>query len=305
MVRRTQVVLLVTVAAGLGFGVGFVLIALRAKGPAAYKTQADVDAGKAMAPRTWPQGLDDHAIPIGAARPKGYSPTCGQKPQNIIVGLGTGRCGTVTLTAALNGQQASVFTHEQVVQGSRFSWESGQKASRVKQQLALWKKQATQSGARFVGGVYYAYLAYLKEFLAADPCIRFVVLKRDRAAVVASYMRTTKGTNHWQPKDLWAKREAKGFAQTVWTNTYPKFVEATSKEDAVGMYWDYYYNAVDEWVDAYPDNFRVVESPAVFNNKQQLVALLRWCGFSTASIKASLPSLLGKAHNEKPQGRGS
>jgi hypothetical protein len=44
----------------------------------------------------------------------------------------------------------------------------------------------------------------------------------------------------------------------VWDKTFPKF-DAATKGQAIGMYWDYYYETASALADKLPDRFRIFD----------------------------------------------
>jgi hypothetical protein len=130
---------------------------------------------------------------------------------------------------------------------------------------------------KLIGDIAYYYLNYIEDLFERFPECVAVCMKRDRESTVSSWMkksaikrwpslwladrvkswltRTPFYTeyNHWQAHDgsQWQK-------DPVWDSCFPKF-EASSKKEAIGMYWDYYYLEADRLQRKYPDRFRVFE----------------------------------------------
>jgi hypothetical protein len=69
--------------------------------------------------------------------------------------------------------------------------------------------------------------------------------------------------NYWQEHDgsRWKK-------DPVWDSCFPKF-EAPSKEEAVRMYWDYYYREADRLQRTHQDNFKIFDIDDLSNTQGQ------------------------------------
>ena len=93
------------------------------------------------------------------------------KEQNLIFGLGTGRCGTVSLSKLLNAQQDSFFTHENG-DGNLLPWRTDEeKINKYIQNILNRKRQ-------FAGDVSFYLLPYVDLILKKYPSTRFVIMKR-------------------------------------------------------------------------------------------------------------------------------
>ena len=97
------------------------------------------------------------------------------------MGLGSGRCGTLSLSTLLDAQYQVNVTHER---GFRLPWNPVDYYltltldSLFKQYMGAW-----------VGDVAYWYLPYVERILQLYPDTKFVCLRRDREETIASQMR--------------------------------------------------------------------------------------------------------------------
>ncbi len=165
----------------------------------------------------------------------------------IVVGLGTGRCGTMSLAYLLNWQENSEVCHEK--SSYLIPWKDGEKKI---DEFLHWASELTKQ-KRLVGDVAFYYLNYIEYLLSLNSHIKFICLQRERAGTVASYMKYTINRNHWMPHDgtLWNK--------CVWDNCHPKY-ECSGKEKALERYWDDYYLTANELQRKYPDSFRIFQT---------------------------------------------
>lgn len=181
--------------------------------------------------------------------------------KKLIIGCGTGRCGTVSLYRLLNFQRDSFFVHESE---PLLTWEFDKEAIDLKLGRLLGKKE------RYVGDVSSAFLPYLDYICGRYTGVRVVVLKRARGEVVKSFVWKTRKVG-W---NLWGKFG--GEKGGKWADMHPKY-DCDSKEEALGMYWDNYYRDVKKLVLKYPDNVRVFAMRDL-NSKKGVKGILDFCG---------------------------
>jgi hypothetical protein len=102
----------------------------------------------------------------------------------VVLGVGTGRCGTLSLTRLLNRQAGIHVTHERP---PYLPWKSETPRDLIAARLSAFR--ADSPGAVIVGDVAFFYLNYLPDALALDDRLRVVCLRRPKHEVVASYRR--------------------------------------------------------------------------------------------------------------------
>jgi hypothetical protein len=146
-----------------------------------------------------------------------------------IIGCGTGRSGTTSLAHVIGRCRGIHCTHED---DPRLPWKHNE-------ELYQLKIKKLFSGSDPTGDVYLGYLPYVRRFLADFDNLKVVCVERDREEVIKSYLAWTKprNLNHWIEHDgtIWQRHG--------WDIAYPKF-QATTKEEALGMYWDHYYQGI-------------------------------------------------------------
>lgn len=140
-------------------------------------------------------------------------PCSEQRAAQVVLGLGTGRCGTLSLSLLLNRQLGAKVRHEPEVDQDFFCWDAGPEerrkcVSRHYEIMREWHRP-------LVGAVHYAYLPYVEDYIAQNPGVKIVVLERSREEVIQSWLRFTVGTNHWQPP---ADRP-----QNRWERSFPTY----------------------------------------------------------------------------------
>jgi hypothetical protein len=178
---------------------------------------------------------------------------------SLIIGLGTGRCGSVSLSKILSSQEDSYFTHEFGAIPRRWS--------RVTEFEKEFEKHI-QSGKSFFGDVASYNLELSKHYLKSGIDLKAIILKRERSEVIRSFCSKAKDRNHWMDHD------GNWWSHDDWDKCFPKF-DATSREEAIGLYYDHYYNECEKL-----DQTKCfwMETPEL-NDEGKVIEMLSWCGF--------------------------
>lgn len=198
--------------------------------------------------------------------------------ERLIIGLGTGRCGTVSFKALLALQPDTHATHETMLLPYRFNhnrfiaytqrlW--GRKQD-IAADVALWN------------------LPYVTAILGEYHKTKFICLKRDKELVIKSYMRKTRnGRNHWTRHDskFWSDKKWPREKKCPYGSCYPKF--DADKEKAIGLYWDYYNIVSRTYQESFPDNFRIFPVEDL-NTRDGCEKILSFAGYVEMVIKAGI-----------------
>jgi len=191
--------------------------------------------------------------------------------RTIVIGLGTGRCGTLSLARTLSAQAEASVTHEE---RPLLPWDAEDRgrivASRIEGMLAR------PDADRLTGDVAFYYLNYVEEIIGQFSDVRFVCLRRDREQTVESYVRwlalqkNGRRVNHWSKDRL-------PFDTDVWDACYPKY-ETTNLQEGIGRYWDAYYAQVEALATKHPAVTRLYETENLLNDERAISELLSWLG---------------------------
>lgn len=183
----------------------------------------------------------------------------------VIIGLGTGRCGTHSLVEVLNAQEGVRAFHEPK---PILNWNPAAEAvdivERFRAHLAAYEGQIVAEVSLFL-------LLYAPLLLKKFPQARVLVLERSRELVIESYLRRSSrhGVDHW--------REGPGIEHNTWSCAYPRF-EASSTAAAIGSYWDWYRGQALALEHEHPERVRIVETDAFLNDPSTQIQALAWLG---------------------------
>lgn len=188
----------------------------------------------------------------------------------LVLGAGTGRSGSTSLTQLLAAQPGSYFSHEHA---PRLSWQS----TSARFEFHLRRFRALQRGFASFGDVSHWWLPRFEALLGAFPDLRMIVLKRDRLETIASFLKVKGGEgkggiNHWIDHD------GRFWRQNIWDECYPKY-EAAGSREAIGAYWDDYYRQAEELQRRHPDSLRIFPTAHLSSPDGQR-EILAFAGFS-------------------------
>ena len=208
----------------------------------------------------------------------------------FIFGLGTGRCGTVSLTSLFNCQDNVSAAHESVLCPWLFHDQSFQKN--------LIQMKNRSSSNNIVAEVGFYLLPYVERMIELFPVTKFICLKRDKEETIISYMRKTIRRNHWTNTSM--KSELGGWqSHGIWDNCYP--IYNLPKREAIGQYWEDYYQISYNLEKKYPNNFKVYNMLDILQNRDIQLKMLSFIGIlkprSVIGIK------LNSIKDRGPQGR--
>jgi len=188
----------------------------------------------------------------------------------LIIGLGTGRCGTHSLVDVLNAQDGVDVVHEDK---PILHWNPKRESSDV---IGRFQAKIDRAPEKIVGEVALFLLKHTPPLLDAFPQARAVVLQRPREEVIASFTRWVRGsshyrrhTNHWQ-RGVRRKRN-------LWDRAFPRF-DAPTMQEAIGLYWDWYARGVADLIGRYPDRVRQWTMCEALNDPDKQCEMLQWLG---------------------------
>ncbi len=195
-----------------------------------------------------------------------------KKEKQLIISIGTGRSGSVSLSELLSHQNKMRVLHEGKMEenGLRklIKWKNDEK------ELFNWIEELEKLNVEndFFGDTGMYYLPYIKLIIQKYPNVKVIGLVRDKESVVNSYLKKTEGRNHWYNHDgMQWKKDKK------WDYCYPKYNEQ-DKRKALGLYWEDYKKTSENLEKELPKNVRMwtIEE---FNTEEGKNQILDFIGY--------------------------
>ncbi len=221
--------------------------------------------------------------------------------KRVILGIGTGRCGTHSLQTVLNEQKDTDYiTHEFDKRAT--SWQLDETYIEY-----LFKAMLARRG-KIVGDVGYQHLPNIETILNNKNNVKVIALKRDKDLVVQSYIKSTEfpgndGFNHWTDRSSshWYNGN---YVEIIPRNDYrhgqhyerrfPKY--DLPKKEALGAYHDDYYIEVQRLEKLFPNLIRTFDVPDVLNDEQTQIKMLSFAGFKPKDFVIRLNVKLNQSH---------
>lgn len=202
------------------------------------------------------------------------------RSRQLVIGCGTGRCGTVSLMKFLNSHAGITMYHEGAIDGRGhhlLPWRGGEA------QLHKWltELEGYTGNTRWYGDIGPYFLPYLPEILKFDPEARVICLERNKSEVIKSFLRKTAGRNHWY------KHGGIGWTEDPeWDPSFPHYAEP-DKSRALGLYWDYYHSTAAEYRALFPDNFLFLPTLAL-NKTSGRLKILEFIGYDGPTVSGGI-----------------
>jgi hypothetical protein len=166
----------------------------------------------------------------------------------LVLGAGTGRSGSTSLTALLKGQESSYITHEHP---PRLPWDHAS----PRLDFHMRRFDLLLSMYSYVGDVSHWWLPHFEALQMKFNDAKAVVIKRDIHSTVSSFLSIKGGEragaiNHWinHNGDYWRKNP--------WDECYPKY-ESETLRDALYLYWEEYYSIANRLEKQFPNNLKI------------------------------------------------
>jgi hypothetical protein len=227
----------------------------------------------------------------------------------IIIGLGTGRSGSLSLAKLINSQNKSICFHE--INPSCVKW-SGTKGtilnmirefsdvvnggdrdlitidfSVANRDLPL-KNLHESEEVSYIGEVAFYYLNYVENIIKMYPDVRFPCIRRNKLLTVESYskkMLTNQTTlklgklfNNQRKRNHFMHHDGRKWAHdSLWDKCYPKF-EADTLEEAIGLYWESYYQKANELAQRY-EQVEIFDLEDL-NTEEGQAKILKFCNYT-------------------------
>ena len=204
----------------------------------------------------------------------------------VRVVCGTGRCGTTSFTELLKLQKNVRATHEGLI----LPWNKDLIA--YYQGLLKFILDPDAKNAKIIANVAFYWKNYLSELFRDIPDIRVLFLQRGREKVVKSF------SGMYNQRNLWSDPEGKNFdgRKSKWPlgEMFPWY--DLPKEQAIGRYWDEYYQDAEFWMNKFPENTMLVKTAEVLGDKDVQRKALRFLGIKQPVINTEIKKAQSKDH---------
>lgn len=185
--------------------------------------------------------------------------------KRLVIAIGTGRSGSVSLYQLLNQQPGVDFYHEQ---SPLLPWKITEDLFHRKINKILKRKSS------IVGDICHSWLPYIPMLLECYPESRVICLERDCEEVVSSFLNKLrrKKKNHWilEHGKQW-RRDSR------FDPTFPKF-PLMELEVAIRRYCLEYRQSVDALVKKHPGRIRKWRTEVALNHPDVASELLAFVG---------------------------
>gem|GEM_PF-2745020 len=202
----------------------------------------------------------------------------------LILGIGTGRNGSTSLTGLFASQKATYCTHEFP---PLLPWNNDPDDDLFLFHLERFKLLAQTN--QYVCEVSHWWLPRIELLLHNGLKLKVVAIKRAREETIRSFL-NIKGGGDRGSINHWVDHDGKYWSANPWDVCYPKYAVDSTKE-ALYEYWDEYYASVERIEKSYPDVIKTFSIEALSGEEGQ-ETILRFCGFKP-------PFRLGDFHKNK------
>lgn len=199
--------------------------------------------------------------------------------RKYIFGLGSGRCGTTSLSKILSYQKDTKVTHE-LFNGKKYktiNWNFTEK------DLKDIKHHILKLNNVFSGTVAFYLLNYIDkliDFFGENNC-KIIIIQRTKNDTVQSYINWTSRNalfNHWSSSNF----KDSHYTDNEWDVCYPKY-DIRDKRLAIEKYYDDYYSKCSLIKNQYSNIVKHIYTDQL-NEDNIIVDLLRWIGYDDPKI---------------------
>lgn len=203
----------------------------------------------------------------------------GIRSGRLVLGLGTGRSGSTSLTMLLQAQHNTYASHEHP---PLLHWHGREDLLN----FHVRHFELLTQRFDFVSDVSHWWLPRIPLLVARFPGLKAVVLMRDKEETIQSFLRI-KGGDRKGAANHWVSHDGTYWGKARWDPCYPCYSKTTTR-DALEAYWNEYYGTSRELAETYPDNLMMFKTRSL-SDKAGQSRILEFCGFQN-------PVLLDNVH---------
>ena len=180
--------------------------------------------------------------------------------KQLIISIGTGRCGSVSLSKFLSAQRLTNIIHEGRIDHKKIrkliKWDNDEN------ELFKWLEYLISfDNSKFVGDTGMYFLPYIQKIIQKYPSVKIIVMVREKDQVVKSYLKKTEGRNHWNHHNGigWDLDEK-------WDPCFPNY-KLINKKEALEKYWEEYKLETESLEKKYTNNLKIWSIDDLNTNK--------------------------------------
>lgn len=188
----------------------------------------------------------------------------------VIIGAGTGRCGTMSLSRLLSIQANTRASHEMGTKEEGFSVPVN---VHTPGRFVFLHNKISNCKADVFADVSFYWTFSMEEIIKKYDA-KIVYLYRPGSEVVPSFEKKAGKRNHWQEHDgsQWEKH--------MYDVCFPKYPSNLTRAEAITCYWDDCMKEALRVSSLYKNNVRIF-STANLSDEQQCIDLLKWLGYES------------------------
>jgi hypothetical protein len=212
----------------------------------------------------------------------------------LLLIVGSGRCGLLSMVNILNRQPDAKVSYEEP---PLLPWKAGDRGRLLRERFARWRRTR---GPGVLGDAASFYLPYLEDALAVDPDVRVIGLRQPRDETVASFGRFLDEYNAF-PTNHWAEQPALGwYHDPLWTRCFPQY-DFADREECLRRYWDEYYGTLGRLAEQHPERVRVFGMEETFNTEAGQRAALDFAGFPAGEQVLAVGTRVSRVKPKPPR----
>jgi len=175
-----------------------------------------------------------------------------------VVILGSGRCGTVSLTELIDSQEGWTARHER---RPMLPWYRDM--TLLGSKLKYWQKFDKYAEAGFY------FLPYVDSINTILDQVKFVCLQREKRATVLSYLEKTDERPDEPPRNHWVNHDGDNWRlDPRWDDHYPNYARKWNhRRSYISRYYDHYYEWSHDLAERL-DNFWVMNMDKTLNTTE-------------------------------------
>ena len=190
----------------------------------------------------------------------------------LIISIGTGRSGSLSLSKFLSSQKKMEVLHEGRLDSHKIrkliKWGNDEK------ELFNWIEFLINysNQINYIGDTGMYYLPYIEQIIERYPDVKVIGLKRKKEEVIQSFLKKTEGRNHWYKHD-----GKKWKFDKKWDDCFPKYNEE-NKSKALENYYDEYNDTAIKLMNKFPQHVRLwgIEEFNTYKGKKEILDFIEY-----------------------------